>query len=65
MDRGLWWATVHGVTRSQLQLSNSYFYSQTLLTQKFCAMKEMKMSKDIIIHFQATHLFKQCINTKF
>ena len=25
MDRGTWWATVHGVTKSQTQLSNSYF----------------------------------------
>ena len=25
MDRGPWWATVHGVTKSQTQLSNSYF----------------------------------------
>ena len=22
MDRGVWWATVHGVAKSQLQLSN-------------------------------------------
>ena len=22
MDRGVWWATVHGVTKSQTQLSN-------------------------------------------
>ena len=22
MDRGAWWATVHGVARSQIQLSN-------------------------------------------
>ena len=22
MDRGAWWATVHGVTKSQMQLSN-------------------------------------------
>ena len=25
MDRGTWWATVHGVTKSQTQLSNSHF----------------------------------------
>ena len=56
MDRGAWWATIHGVTSSHTQLSDSYFHSQSLLTKKLCAMKEMKMSKDIIIHFQKTHL---------
>ena len=24
MDRGAWWATVHGVTKSQMQLSTTY-----------------------------------------
>ena len=26
MDRGTWWATVHGVTESQTQLSNVYLF---------------------------------------
>ena len=26
MDRGAWWATVHGVTKSQTQLSEFYLY---------------------------------------
>ena len=26
MDRGAWWATVHGVTKSQIQLSDFYFH---------------------------------------
>ena len=32
MDRGGWWATVHGVTKSQTQLSNSchIFYTLTI-----------------------------------
>ena len=25
LDRGAWWATVHGVTKSQTQLSNTAF----------------------------------------
>ena len=25
MDRGAWWATVHGVAKSQTQLSDYYF----------------------------------------
>ena len=28
MDRGAWWATVHGVTKSQTRLSNSHFRFQ-------------------------------------
>ena len=29
MDRGAWWATVHGVTKSQTQLTHSaYTYTQ-------------------------------------
>ena len=26
MDRGAWWATVHGVAKSQTQLSDKHFY---------------------------------------
>ena len=26
MERGAWWATVHGVTKTQTQLSNEHFY---------------------------------------
>ena len=26
MDRGAWWATVHGVTKSRTQLSDYYYY---------------------------------------
>ena len=25
MDKGAWWATIHGVTKSQTQLSNLHF----------------------------------------
>ena len=31
MDRGAWWATVHGVTRSQIQLNNSFFFHFTTI----------------------------------
>ena len=30
MDRGTWWATVHGVTKSQAQLSNQERQHNTL-----------------------------------
>ena len=29
MDRGAWWATVHGVTESWTQLSDGHFHCQT------------------------------------
>ena len=31
MDRGSWWATVHGVTKSQTQLSDFHFTATLLL----------------------------------
>ena len=27
MDRGVWWATIHGITKSQTQLSSFHFHS--------------------------------------
>ena len=27
MERGTWWATVHGVAKSQTRLSNFHFFS--------------------------------------
>ena len=30
MDRGAWWAIVHGVTRSQTQLSNTALHSKPI-----------------------------------
>ena len=30
MDRGAWWAAVHGVTKSQTRLSNFTFHFHTL-----------------------------------
>ena len=32
MDRGAWWATVHGVAKSQTPLSNSHFHFHFLLS---------------------------------
>ena len=36
MDGGAWWPTVHGVTKSQTQLSNFTLFESTLKKQKFC-----------------------------
>ena len=33
MDRGAWWATVHGVARSQTQLSDFHFTIQSDMTE--------------------------------
>ena len=30
MDRGAWWATVHGVTKSRIRLSNLTFFLSSL-----------------------------------
>ena len=29
LDRGVWWATVHGVAKSQARLSNSHTHTHT------------------------------------
>ena len=34
MDRGAWWATAHGVAKSQTQLSN--FHRRAILILIFC-----------------------------
>ena len=35
MDRGVWWAIVHGVTKSQIQLStNTHTYTQREQTER-------------------------------
>ena len=34
MDRGAWWATVHGVTKSQIGLSDSHFHLLELQRQE-------------------------------
>ena len=36
MDRAAWQVTVHGVTKSQTQLSNSHFLKRRLFIQKDC-----------------------------
>ena len=39
MDRGAWWATVHGVTKSQTGLSNIHFHFQEIVKDRgsWCA----------------------------
>ena len=32
MDRGAWWATVHGVAKSQTGLSDKHFHTFTFLS---------------------------------
>ena len=34
MDRGAWWAAVHGVTKSQTRLSNLHFHVILVLWKK-------------------------------
>ena len=34
MDRGAWWATVHGVTKSQTQLSELAYTSENFTKKK-------------------------------
>ena len=40
MDRGAWWATVHGVTKSQIQLSAYACMNTCTHTQLFTKVKD-------------------------
>ena len=42
MDRGAWWATVHGVTKSQTQLSGFHFH---FFTFKFDTGQMIRLPK--------------------
>ena len=39
MDRGAWWATVHGVTKSQIRLSDCVLFIFTLLYCIYCTQE--------------------------
>ena len=48
MDRGGWWATVHGVAKSQKQLiththTHTHIYTHTKLRSRYKAIKIMKL----------------------
>ena len=36
MDRGAWWATVHGVTKSWMRLSDFHFFTSWSLAMQAC-----------------------------
>ena len=38
MDRGTWWATVHGVSKSQTRLSNFTFHFQSICEQFWASL---------------------------
>ena len=41
MDRGAWWATVHGIAKSQTQLSN-FTFSFTFICQALCQVQGLQ-----------------------
>ena len=43
MDRGAWWATVHGVSKSQTQLSD-FTHSLTIILRNFPGGSDSKAS---------------------
>ena len=58
MDRGAWWATVHGVTKSQTRLSNSHshIHFQISITGE-------KNIKAVIIHVSIIYLWPKEFHT--
>ena len=53
MDRGAWWATVYGITKSQTQLSDQHTHTQNiLLLNSYCILASvMKNEKDNSFNF--------------
>ena len=54
MDRRAWWATVHGVAKSQTQLSNWHFYTSHKYTEieRLRSVDSKKIEKDISSYCQ-------------
>ena len=57
MDRGAWWATVHGVTKSQIRLSNFTFnnlsiiiYSESIFSYDIFILCDPLESQEPILH---------------
>ena len=48
MDRGAWWATVHGVTKSRTQLSNFTFYGNVSWFHIWSRLLKSRRSKTVL-----------------
>ena len=48
MDRGAWWATVHGITKSRTQLKRLSTCALPIYTS-FCLLPEIKMLEDTVL----------------
>ena len=46
MDRGAWWATVHGVTKSQTRLSDEHFYASVIMLNQVTSDHPMENPKN-------------------
>ena len=58
MDRGAWWATVHGVSKSQTRLSDEYFHFYS---------ESVSLSSDLLItsDWEAPNRTTMCLLTGF
>ena len=61
MDRGAWWATVHGVTKSQTQLSNHHMYFLTFLDIIFFSLDFSLF----LFSFETAHAQKKKKNSEY
>ena len=52
MDRGAWWATVHGVAKSRTRLSDSYYYYKRLRTSLMAQLvKNAPAMQETLVQF--------------
>ena len=49
MDRGAWWAVVHGVTKSQAQLSNWHNNTTTIIIKSIKGFSYQKVWKSLLL----------------
>ena len=61
MDRGAWWATVHGVAKSQTQLSDftSSFNEGTVQVPTLASLLILDLGQVNLFLLQGSHLLKQ------
>ena len=62
MDRGAWWATVHGVTKSQTRLTHTHAHTNTNIILSSRINSLIILSECLRLTFRTTYPFKVLTN---
>ena len=64
MDRGAWWATVHGVAKSRTRLSDfTFFHLHSLKTSDFQSTSDSNGTVDLYI--ECLFCVRHCVRTRY